>query len=371
MTAFPAPRTIMAMLALFGVAGCVTDTKVPPPDLAQLGIADHYSTAGVERAETLAAALSAPAIAAEQPAQWWTAFGDPVLDALIERANADNLDVQEAMLDDGRRAARTAIPPTLEMVRGKVQAAVARIYIGLRGRQVLIADNREFLVQRQALIQLAQFRAQAGLVPALDTARAVASRDEIVARIADLEAQDMQDIGQIAMLTGQAPEALGELVADTAQVPVGPGDVALGSRSALLLRRADIKAAADRLAASGPQAGVQGSALIDYKRAVLRAVQEVEAQNSAFQHAKLREIDLGRAVATAEAAALLARKAYADGQADYSTLDQVETRLLSGRAALRQAQVQRATALIGLYMALGTDTGGGAIVDNSRGTSGG
>ena len=360
-------RALLAGLLLAGVAGCAVDTHRPPPRFADLGFADRYTT------DTEAPAMAAtepPGAARHRPAKWWEAFDDPVLDALVEHGNSNKLDVQAAALASDRRgataghgAAATGGSAVLEAVAARVQAGVASRYIALRGRQVAIADARAFLVQRQALIQLAQFRAQAGLVPALDAARAVAGRDEMAARIADLEAEAMQHVGQIAMLTGQAPEALADLLAGSGHIPTGPADVALGRRSDLLLRRADLRTSAARLAKSG--AGDRRGAMIDYKRSVLEAVQEVETQNTAFQHAKSREIEHGRAVATAEAAALLARQAYADGQADYTTLDQVETRLFSSRTAWRAAQVERAVALIGLYVALGGDanqeTGSGGL----------
>ncbi|GGE02512.1 hypothetical protein GCM10011529_06210 [Polymorphobacter glacialis] len=338
---------------------------VAAPGLGSLGLADRYGPAVAEdvvdpNAETVV--VEAPEIVVEAepvPARpdlsrWWLAFGDPVLEALIERGRTDNLDVQEASPSAGGLAATTG----LEAVRQRVAVAIARTYIAVRGRQAVIENIRQFLAQREAAIKLARFRAQAGLVPALDAARAIAGRDDNAARISELEAMNLRDVAQIAVLTGQAPEALGDLVSGTAQIPLGPVDVALGRPSDLLGQKADIRAAQTKLAGAGAGSEAQRTGLIGYKRAVLKALQEVEVQNAALQSAKLREIDLGRATATADAAAQLARKNYAEGLADYSTLEQVEARLLSVRNAQRQAQVERALALIGLYIALGGQAGG-------------
>lgn len=322
---------LMLPALVFGIAGCATDRQVSPPSLtelaAEMGVADRYASAGPQ---------AGPAAAEPQRpdlAKWWQSFDDPVLDALIERGRRDNLDMKAAALAGGKGGA-----PAIAVVRGTVEADIARAYIALRGRQTMIEDVRDFLTQRQSLIPLARFRVQAGLVTPLDVARAVAGRDEAAARIVELEARNRQDAGRIAVLTGQAPQAPGDLLDGTARLPAGPANVALGRPSDLPVRQLSTRTPAGQIA---------------YKRAFLKAVQAVEAQNTAFQYAGLREAALLRAATSAEAAARLGRRAYAQGLADYSTLEQVEADLLSTRTALRQTQARRALALIGLYVALG------------------
>lgn len=314
----PALARVLLPALLLGMAACTTPKHLPPPSFADMGLADSYGAATL------------PDAPAPDLANWWQSFDDPVLDALIERGRNDNLDVQEARRADRKRGATD----TPDRLRRKIEAEIARTYVTLRLRQALIENTHDFLAQRQVLIQLARFRVQAGLVPPLDVARAVAGRDMLAVRIPELEARNLQDAGRIAVLTGQTPQALSDLLDGAAQIPTGPTDVALGRPSDLPIPAQAIN-----------------------KRAILKAVQAVEAQNTAFQSAKQREIALTRAVTTTEAAAKLARKAYAEGLADYSTLEQVEANLLSTRDALRQAQARRALKLIGLYVALRGDAG--------------
>lgn len=58
-----------------------------------------------------------------QPAAWWSAFGDPVLDQLVERALAGNLDIAQAAARVERaaaqaRVARAGLAPSLEASAG-------------------------------------------------------------------------------------------------------------------------------------------------------------------------------------------------------------------------------------------------------------
>jgi len=71
---------LFAALALAGCAGVGPDYKAPP--------APSMQVQGVDAARESSAAFQA---------QWWKQFGDPTLDALIQRAAADNLDLRIAV----------------------------------------------------------------------------------------------------------------------------------------------------------------------------------------------------------------------------------------------------------------------------------
>ena len=340
-------------------AGCTTHRLAPPPSLADLGLADSYtSSVLVSSDERSEGAISRPDLD-----KWWQSFEDPVLDALVERGRSNNLDVREAGMVTANKNLKTkgfTAASALKIVRSKVEADVAQTYVVLRSRQAIIENMRDFVVHRQGVIQLARFRAQAGLVLPLDAAQAVASRDAMAARIPDLQARNLQDAGRLAVLTGQAPGALADLLDGTAQLRVGPADVQIGRPSDLPLQWAGTSAP---LAKGAAVPAELNAGQIAYKRQVLKAMQAVEAQNIAFRYARLRESGFAAAETTAETAARLARTAYGEGLADYSTLDRAETSLLATRNALQQSKAKRALALIGLYMALRGEGGAAARAD--------
>lgn len=97
--------TLFAFAALGNLAGCAT---APP-----------YSVPGVDLPPAFKEAGAAPADAAAAPSpQWWRAYGDTTLDALMPRldATSQTLRKSRALLDDARaqtRAARAAYFPTL------------------------------------------------------------------------------------------------------------------------------------------------------------------------------------------------------------------------------------------------------------------
>lgn len=88
------------LLALTALAGCATGPAYQRPD-APLAAAYHSADALAGRATT----LPAPALDA-----WWDGFDDPVLQRIVARVLAQNLDLAAAMarVDQARAAARMA-----------------------------------------------------------------------------------------------------------------------------------------------------------------------------------------------------------------------------------------------------------------------
>ncbi|RQU47471.1 RND transporter [Burkholderia cenocepacia] len=116
------------------VAGCTVGPDYQPPQ------ADVPDTWHAMRADGQAAApasgvaaRSAPTVGADPDPRWWRAFGDPLLDQLVERAAHDNLDVQAAVLRiaQARTQVRAAAAQGLPDVRAN--ASYQREQLGLKG----------------------------------------------------------------------------------------------------------------------------------------------------------------------------------------------------------------------------------------------
>jgi len=97
-------RSVASMAALVTVAGCTVGPDYHPAPAAALGVPAQWSVPGSPEAG--------------QVQRWWSQFHDPVLDDLIARAAAGNLDLAHAVarLRQAREAlviSRAALLPTL------------------------------------------------------------------------------------------------------------------------------------------------------------------------------------------------------------------------------------------------------------------
>lgn len=108
-------RLKILLLSAVSLAGCAVGPDYHPPGI---GLTPRY--------------MAADAIAAEhQDATWWSGFGDPLLDDLITRANAGNLDIAqaEARLAQSRAVARAegaALLPSVDATGGVVSSSQSR-----------------------------------------------------------------------------------------------------------------------------------------------------------------------------------------------------------------------------------------------------
>ena len=106
-------RLLISLLAATALAGCAVGPDYRKPDLA------------------LTPAFHTPAPTAEPDARparldaWWTAFGDPELTRVVERAAAQNLDLEQARarLTQSRAAAKSAGAALLPVVDATGSAA--------------------------------------------------------------------------------------------------------------------------------------------------------------------------------------------------------------------------------------------------------
>jgi multidrug efflux system outer membrane protein len=301
---------------------------------------------------------------------------------------------------------------SLDNTRVSLVAEVARNYVELRGSQARLEIARANLASQSETLQLADWRAQAGLGSSLEVEQARGNLEQTRAQIPTLETGLAQAEHRLALLLGQAPASLHPQLAPAAAVPRIPDALAVGIPADTLRRRPDVRAAERKLAAETARIGVaeaarypnfqlsgsiglealragdllggssishsllagvagtlfdggrlrsrveiqnavQEQALASYQSTLLTALQEVEDALAALANSRLRQDALGRAATAARNAALLARQRYASGLIDFLTVLDSERSLLSVEDSLASADAARATALIQLYKALG------------------
>jgi len=307
-------RLTVALMLSLALGACAAVGGDRAPSLAQLDIADQYSTP------------SANGVGPLDPAgleRCWSWLDDPLLGELVEHGD----------------------------IAAETKAQIARGYIGLRARQARIANARTYLADQLDNLDIARFREQAKLVTVRDAMQADAERARIAARIPGLDAENIADAARIAVLGGQAPAALRDRLVLAAPIPTEPAQIGVGLPSDLLIRRADLNRAQARYQTrllAGP-----AKSRAAYRTAVLAALEDVERAQAAFDGAVSRARVLAVAADKAEALARLARQQYREGQADYAAVSSAEAQLLAARDALAETRGLRASASIDLCVALG------------------
>lgn len=301
-------RTLLPLVAALAIAGCATAPEALPEPLGALPAT--FKDGGVQWTRTAAEPTA--------PGAWWAAFGDPALDALIERANGANTSVQAAAarLAQARALLTAADAERLPQVGasagvtreaqpalgvaprsvgtvgaslsyevdlfGRLSGASRAAALDARQREALLRDTR-LLVQSQVaqayfalraldaertLVRdtvaayrdtqnLIERRVRAGDVAELDLARV---RGEVAATEASaiaLERQRAQVQHALALLVGAPASAFELPAADwSAALPQVPA----GLPSTVLARRPDIAAAQDGLRAAQARVGVAQAA---------------------------------------------------------------------------------------------------------------
>lgn len=266
--------------------------------------------------------IAAPAQYAEElpPAglgdDWWKAFGDPILENLVARGLAANLDIAatrdrvrsaQALLRaersdrlpsfdgtggagfefdnegssatasagligsfdpdfSGRLAAeiRAAAAQYAEAdylradQRRLVAAAIARQYVEYRrtGAQLELLEQSTEL-QRQTL-RIVNLRFEAGLAANLDVRRAAADLAQTEARLGLIEIARAEAQNALAILLGEMPGAFEiGMPEDYATIPQYGAGPPLGTPANLLRRRGDLLAAEARLVIAAAQVGIE------------------------------------------------------------------------------------------------------------------
>jgi NodT family efflux transporter outer membrane factor (OMF) lipoprotein len=247
--------------------------------------------------------------------RWWTTFGDPVLDSLVARAVASNLDlrlaterVREARASlgvvssglfpaanvggsytrsgtgtsGGRNFWRTGFDAAWELdvfggVRRAVESSTASLqatvedrrdvlvtllgdvatnYILLRGTQQEIAIAQNNLGAQARNARLTREKKRLGTGTDLDIAQADAQVASTTAATASLRTQERQTVYALSVLLGSPPTALDDELQPREAIPAPPPVVPVGLPSDLLRRRPDIRRAERQLAAATAGIGV-------------------------------------------------------------------------------------------------------------------
>ncbi len=447
---------VPALLALLqGCAGLVAQRSGEPP---AVDVPAVWSSGG-----------AASAVRSTER-EWWKAFNDRQLTALVERALQSNTDVQTAMANlrqaralvtvqnatllpqlgasgsaqrgksDGvatrslfradfdaswepdlfganraglnaAQADARASAASLGDVQVTIAAEVAGNYLAWRGTGVRLNVARENLTLQQETLQIAQWRAQAGLGTSLEVEQARASAEQTRAQIPLLETTLAQSAHSIAVLTARAPGALPEL-AQAGEAPLAPDGIALTIPADTLRQRPDVRSAEQDVRAAAARAtqadaqrypsfaisgniglsaltlgalGASGSgaaallagvsiplfnggalkAQVDardaalaaagsvYQGTVLSALKDVEDALIGLRSARERRSTLQRAAEAADNASLIARQRYGSGLIDFQTVLDTQRTQLSAQDSLASARTDVATAQVRLVKALG------------------
>ena len=252
-------------------------------------------------------------VSAPVEAQWWQAFGDPQLSALVEKARANNPDVQiaAARVEEARateRGSRGLLLPSLglsvdgaarrevspfgqglnslaaqpafrasyeldlfgknaarvdaasanvaaseaseEAARLSVTAATATGYITLLALDARLVVLDETVAARQQALKFARDRAEVGYTSQLELRQAEAEYQAAVQLVPQLKAQIARQENALAVLTGELPGAIARGgTLDALRQPAAPATLP----AELLRRRPDIAAAEYRIAAADAQ----------------------------------------------------------------------------------------------------------------------
>lgn len=303
-------RAGVAVAAVTMLAGCATvgPDYVPP----EMRAPDDWSAP----AEAGGPPLPAPDL--DLLASWWTAFDDPLLTSLVERAVDGSLDVRTALsrLREARLSLGVTEADRLPVVDAAGSANVTRVgadgasllsefyrvgldasweidlfggiarsieaamadldsrhanlqdvlvtlvgdvaleYVGVRSLQRRIAVAEANIQAQEETFDLTRFRAQAGLASEVDVEQALSNLESTRAQIPAFRAELSRTRHRLAVLVGETPAALDADLAAVGPIPVAPLDVAVGVPAETLRRRPDIRRAERQIAVQSALVGV-------------------------------------------------------------------------------------------------------------------
>lgn len=293
-----------------------------------------------------------------------------------------------------------------------LRAEVARNYIFLRASQQELAITRASLLTQQDSLHLIKARYQSGMATDLDAASAESQVDAIASRIPALESAYRQTVHRLGILLGLAPGGLSEELRAPGSIPTGPSSLPPGMPSDLLRQRPDILRAERQLAAATARLGVatadlypkfsllgalglesrsgsdffdgsskfwsigpsitwpifqggrivanievrnaeQQEALINYRKTILVAYEEVENAVAAFRNEGERRRAISKTVGSDERAVALVTSLYKSGLTDFRNVLITQHTLFQSRIDLARSDAAVATALVALHKALG------------------
>ena len=292
------------------------------------------------------------------------------------------------------------------------EAEMARDYVALRGDQTLLQIQQDNLRTANQSLTLTQQRFTGGLTTDLDVQNARAQLASTESQIPNYQQQITEQINAISLLLGEPPQALAGELTTAAPVPPVPPRVPVGVPSELVLRRPDVRQAADQLHAATAQIGVaiaafypqvtltgnlnelalqfsdlftwqsagyafgpsvtlplfeggrlrgqlrlnkaqQAEAAVSYEQTVLQAWHDVDNALTSYAGEQERRDQLAIAVNASRHALTLAQDQYAHGLTDFLNVLNAERTLLSAQQQLATSTTTVSTNLVQLYTALG------------------
>jgi NodT family efflux transporter outer membrane factor (OMF) lipoprotein len=308
-----AAAALLAGAAALALPGCAIPRGAPPAMASAQTIPDQW-------------VLAEPAGADLPLDQYWVLLEDPLVTALVARAQTGNLDIAQAAARlraarAGLQQARAARVPTVtgsggarrdvgdlasddvafslgadatweadlfgridagvDAARGDLRAAgysladlervivaqVASQVVSARSLAAQLAIARDTLANQDDNLQIARWRNQAGLVSALDVEQARTQRAQTAASIPQLESNLAAVANAISTLIGEPPGAVYKALTETPRaVPVPPARMAIAAPADMLRRRPDVSAAEARLAADLDRVGVARAQLYPIAR---------------------------------------------------------------------------------------------------------
>ena len=293
-----------------------------------------------------------------------------------------------------------------------VVADVVRAYIDLRGFQIQVGILRQASDVLRESLRIVNIRYARGITNELDVALATRELDTMQAQIVPLEAQVSAAQYTLAVLLGVYPESMVQELAKPTLIPSMPGAAAPGVPLDLLKRRPDIQQAERELAAATarigvataslfPSVGLMGSIgsqsqgwgtsphvakhiwsfgpgavwplldfgaldaevdiadlqahlqLINYRRTIIGAVQEVDTALDAYAAQQDRLKNLGDAMIAGQRAVDLATERYNRGLTDFLNVVDAERQFDDLQLQYAIAQVAQGEQFVQLYKSLG------------------
>jgi len=311
-----------------------------------------------------------------------------------------------AASDADLAAAGYSLADLQRLIAGQVALAT----IGARATALQLAVARDTLNYQDENLQIARWRAQAGLVSSLDVEQARNQRAQTAASIPLLESNLAATANALSTLIGEPPGRVLGLLQAPAAIPAPPDVAGFEAPAAVLRRRPDVRGAEASLVASmariqvaraqllpaiqlggtlgtsslglgslfdlvtggvfgalsqlifdGGRTGAQvdsaravaDGALAAWRLSILGALEDVETAAVDLDKSRQRVAIYGEAFDAANNSAILARSQYQAGLTDFRNLLTSESQLLSARNAQIAAEADRASAFVRLTQALG------------------
>jgi NodT family efflux transporter outer membrane factor (OMF) lipoprotein len=298
------------------------------------------------------------------------------------------------------------------MVVTSLIADVVRAYIDLRGFQVQAGILRSAGDILRESLRIVNIRYERGITNELDVALATRELDTLQAQIAPLDAQVNAVQYALAVLLGEYPENIIHELSNPNLIPSMPAPVAAGVPLDLLKRRPDIQQAERELAGATARIGVatadlfpqvaligsigsqgQGwgtapsiskhiwsfgpaavwplldfgaldaevdiahlaahASLVNYRKTILNAVQEVDTALDSYTAQQDRLKNLGDAMVAGQRAVDLATARYNRGLTDFLNVVDAERQFYDLQEQYAAAQVAQGEQFVKLYKSLG------------------